>query len=653
MNPALVLIDLQQDFLNGTDLQPAAGRIIDAAARLLAACRSAGLPVLHVVTTVRREPDNRMPHWKMTETWRCVEASPGHESPLSVAPLPGETVIHKRFFSGFGSGELDRQLKTLGCDTLIFAGVHLHACVRASAFDAYERGYLVWIAEDAVASDDPLHAAISRRYLERRAATFASVDHVILMLVGKRIADATFTHVSPHDRRQELWRVGSDDRSAVNAAAVAARQGGPSWKARSSVNRADVLRRWAENLLAESEPLAGLMVSDIGKPITQARAEIRRSADLLIATAGQACQPLSATSSNTARFRYVPLGVVAVITPYNNPVAIPVGKIGPALVYGNTVVWKPAPAASMIGRRVLELARKAGIPEDVLLLCTGDRATAMRLAEEENVDGVTVSGSALAGYAIQEVCARRHVPYQGELGGNNAAIVWEEANLPVAASEIASGAFGFAGQRCTANRRVIVAETAADSFLSELEQATVRLRWGNPVLPDTLIGPLISVGKRDEIDGLVLRAAADGLQTQVPHRHQQDFADLMDRGAYYPPTIVLADDASHEIVQEESFGPVLVVQRAAVFDRAIELCNGVRQGLVASLFSSSPDLHARFLREARAGVLKFNAATADADAVSPLGGWKASGVGPAEHGPSDREFYCRVQTVYGDVHGGL
>jgi len=653
MNPALVLIDLQPDFLNGIGLQPAAGVVIHAAARLLAGCRNRGVPVFHVVTTVQREPDNRMPHWKMTETWRCVEGSAGHESPRSLAHLPSEPVISKRFFSGFGSGELDQQLKTRGCDTLILAGVHLHACVRALAFDAYERGYGVWIAEDAVASDDPLHAAITRRYLERRAATFASVDQLIAMLTGTRIADKTFAHVSPHDRRQELWHVGFDDRSAVNAAAVAAKRGSPAWQARESANRAEVLRRWAANLLAEAEPLAALVVSDIGKPITQARAEIRRSADLLMATAGLASEPLSVTSSKAARFRYVPLGVVAIITPYNNPVAIPVGKIGPALLYGNTVVWKPAPAASMIGRRVLELARKAGVPEDVLLLCTGDRASAMRLAEDENIDGVTVSGSALAGFAIQEVCARRSVPYQGELGGNNAAIVWDDAELSMAASEIVAGAFGFAGQRCTANRRVVVAEAIAKPFLLELEQATARLRWGDPMHPDTLIGPLISVGKRDAIDGLVRRSAAVGCQSRVPHRNQQDLAELIERGAYYPPTIVLADDPSHEIVQEESFGPLLVVQRAPGFDRAIELCNGVRQGLVASVFSSSPELRARFMRDAHAGVLKINAATADADAVSPLGGWKASGVGPAEHGPSDREFYCRVQTVYGDVHGEL
>lgn len=646
MKPALVLVDFQADFLGAIGLEPAAGKVVSAAARLLRGCREMSIPVLHVWTSVHREPDDRMPHWREREIWRCVDGTPGHEPPEVLRPISGEAVIHKRFFSGFGSTDFDRQLRASGCDAVVLAGVHLHGCVRATAFDAYEHGFRVLVAEDAVASDDPIHAAITRRYLERRAAVFLPADRLLNQLAGEGREKSKYRHYSPVDRSRELWSIEVDGPAVVREAAVAAKTAWSDWRLEAPAKRGALLRKWASTLLGESGPLADLIVRDIGKPISQARGEIRRSAELLELAAAMGERPTGAATCSEARFRYEPLGTVAIVTPFNNPIGIPAGKIGPALAYGNTVVWKPAPAAAAIARRVLEIAREAGIPDGVLRMCAGDQSTAVLLAEESAIDGVTLSGSALAGYALQEICARRHVPYQGELGGNNASIVWEDADLTFAAEKVAEGAFGFAGQRCTANRRVIVAESCFEAFLAAIQRATAGLRWGDPAKPETIVGPLISATKRDEVDQLVRRAREAGLATLVPHREQADFSRLVERGSYFPPTIVPAERDSQEIVQEESFAPILVVQRAKDFDCAMRLCNGVRQGLVAALFSESPLLQEQFLREACAGVLKFNRATADADAGSPLGGWKASGVGPAEHGPSDREFYCRVQTIY-------
>ena len=158
---------------------------------------------------------------------------------------------------------------------------------------------------------------------------------------------------------------------------------------------------------------------------------------------------------------------------------------------------------------------------------------------------------------------------------------------------------------------------------------------------------MIDFENRDAVAALLRRTeASSGMKILIPHRRRPDYAQLIQNGPYQPPAIVIADDEHHEIVQEETFGPVLVVQRARSFDEAIGLLNGVRQGLIAAIFTSTEPLQARFLDEARAGVLKINRSTVDADATSPLGGWKASGIGPAEHGPCDREFFCRVQTIY-------
>jgi acyl-CoA reductase-like NAD-dependent aldehyde dehydrogenase len=254
------------------------------------------------------------------------------------------------------------------------------------------------------------------------------------------------------------------------------------------------------------------------------------------------------------------------------------------------------------------------------------------------VAAVSLTGSEAAGRAAQEICARRHVPLQAELGGNNAAIVWPDCDLHDAALRIAEAAFGFAGQRCTACRRVVLADACRDVFLPQLREAVDGLAWGDALNQRTQIGPLVSREAARRIAALLARSHADLLFGPRPQAPSGE--------AYHPPVVLACDDRTAEIVQEESFGPVLVVQRARDFEHALDLCNGVRQGLVASLFSDSPERRARFLDQAQAGILKLGLATADADTEAPFIGWKASGAGPAEHGRWDRAFYTRPQALY-------
>ena len=248
----------------------------------------------------------------------------------------------------------------------------------------------------------------------------------------------------------------------------------------------------------------------------------------------------------------------------------------------------------------------------------------------------------MAGWAAQEICARRRIPLQAELGGNNAALVWTGADLERAAGQVARGAFVFAGQRCTANRRAVVSDALFDEFLEKVAAAVADLRWGDPFDPDTEVGPMVSEEARDRVAAAVADASAQGARLLTPHGRPPPTA-----GAWHPPTLVVEAPPESAIVQEETFGPVLVLQRARSFEEALELANGVRQGLVAALFSGPGPWRERFDGAARAGILKWDAATADADASAPFGGWKSSGVGPPEHGPGDVEFYSRLQAVYG------
>jgi len=260
----------------------------------------------------------------------------------------------------------------------------------------------------------------------------------------------------------------------------------------------------------------------------------------------------------------------------------------------------------------------------------------------EVCDAVTISGSLKAGYVAQEICAKRHLPLQAELGGNNASIVWRDADLATTARSIAEGAFVFAGQRCTANRRAIVDSNIYDPFLERLIAATGSLVWADPSEENTQLGPLISPISGRRVAAVIERARA------YSHRIISGCRDLCaGRGdAWVVPTIVCCDDSQAEVVQEETFGPVLVVQRAENWDQAISLCNGVKQGLAAALFSSSSELTQDFLRRAKAGILKINSSTADAGVDLPFGGWKTSGIGPPEHGVANREFFTRPQAVY-------
>jgi alpha-ketoglutaric semialdehyde dehydrogenase len=629
MPPVLLLIDLQNDYLAAPGLEPAPGPVVRRAGALLDGCRELGGTVVHLWTTVSRSDDRRMVHWKREERWLCEEGTPGHAPPAELAPREDERVIHKTSFSAPPGGELDRLLDAGDGEVLVVAGVHLHGCVRAAVLDAYARhGVEIWVAEDATASDDPVHAAITRRYLERRAARFLTVDEALGRLRGRH------GNGGPPAIEQ-----------TVRAAAERCRGAQREWREVEVGARAAVLDRLADRLEPGAGEIAGEMAARIGKPVRYGALEVSRAAEMLRAVARHGAQAPEREASGPAEVHRRPLGVVAVVTPWNNPVYIPLGKIAPALAFGNAVVWKPAPAAHPIAERLADHLDAAGAPRGVLELVEGGRRAAEAAMADPSVDAVTLTGSSPAGFAAQEVCARRRAPLQAELGGNNAALVWRGADLAHAAREIAEGAFALAGQRCTANRRVVVHRDRAAELVALLRRETAAMEWGDPRRPATRVGPMVSAAARDRIAELVACARPSAGAPLVPHGRDRPSVDGVE-AAWYPPTIIACDDPDHELVQEESFGPLLIVQTADDWDGAMRLVNGVRQGLAAALFSPSRDARDRFLREAEAGILKLDRSTADADVDVPFGGWKWSGIGPPEHGRFDREFYTRPQAVY-------
>ena len=646
MKPALLLVDFQGDFLDSTGLQPAPEFLVSRTAALLQGCRRKQIPVIHVWTTIRRDDDRRMPHWKAADRWLCVDGTAGHETPAPLKPLAPETVIHKSGFNGFAGGQLDAALKTINCDTVVIAGIHLHTCVRALAAESLERGLRIFIPEDAVATNDPVLAAATRRWLAERGVAFTSASEILSRLDGS--PPTKLVHHSPRETGKILFEIPITGPDEIAATALSARGAWKIWRQAKPSLRCEILEKTAAQLDATALDLARQMAVEIGKPVSQGLEEVRRAAENVRDVVRRAAAFEFEERGAAGTVRHQPLGVVAIISPWNNPVAIPMGKIAPALIYGNTVVWKPAPAATGISAVILKLLRATGVPDHAVQILTGDHATAQKLAAEENINAVTLTSSAQAGFAIQEICTRRFLPFQAELSGNNAAIVWDGADLPHAAAQIAFGAFGFAGQRCTANRRVIVNESVFDGFLHELKNAAEKLNWGDPLLESTQIGPVIHAAKRDELAALVQAAQESGAARRVEFLFASRAREpWVQAGAWAQPVIVCCDVPGHPLVQEETMSPLLVVQRAKSFAGALTLCNGVRHGLAAALFSDSAALQEQFLAEARAGILKLNSATAGVDVSLPFGGWKMSGYGPPEHGAGDRLFYTRMQAVYG------
>lgn len=429
----------------------------------------------------------------------------------------------------------------------------------------------------------------------------------------------------------------SPARAAQSQIAAARSQAGEAqrvWRETPTSERLRVLHSFAQDLREHGAELAHLLVEDVAKPIRYARGEVDRAV-ALIAAADQQVLPEQDHIPKATGHRREPLGVIALIAPFNNPLAIPIGKIVPALLYGNAVIWKPAIPGSRIAQRTAEIFARNADPDLLRVVC-GDQVTACQVMEV--CDAVTISGSIEAGRKAQEICTQQHIPLQAELGGNNAAIIWDDADLPSAARQVAEGAFVFAGQRCTANRRVIVSTEIYDAFLDRLTNATKSLVFGDPNDEGTHLGPVISAASARRVRDVIERARA------ASYRVISAASSYDER--WIAPAIICCDDPDAEVVQEETFGPVLVVQRAADWDEAIELCNGVRQGLVAALFTQRRERIEDFLRRAKSGLLKINSSTADAAVDLPFGGWKASGIGPPEHGIANREFFTRWQSVY-------
>jgi aldehyde dehydrogenase (NAD+) len=439
----------------------------------------------------------------------------------------------------------------------------------------------------------------------------------------------------------------------VDQAVEAATCAQPAWARTPHHERAAVLTRAAGIVEQSAEAWGHELAAEEGKTRPEGVGEVLRAAQILRYCAGEADREAGEMFSSPRRGERVlvtrrPIGVVAVITPFNFPIAIPAWKIAPALSYGNAVVWKPASVVPVLAMRLAQALHDAGLPPGVLNLLVADGATGGHLVDHPKVSAVTFTGSTGVGRAIAASCAARGVPVQAEMGGKNPAVVLDDADLDLAVEQVLLGAFRSTGQKCTATSRLIVEQGIAGEFLEEFTQRARSLIVGDAVAPATQMGPMVSASARSTVQQGI-DAALD--QGATPLAGGSPFAGgELAEGFFVPATVLELPSTDLEVWKEELFGPVVSVVRARNAQDAFALANDSPYGLSAAVFTNDLARALESVDELDVGILHVNSETAGADPHVPFGGAKQSGYGPKEQGRASREFFTHTTTVY--LRGG-
>ncbi len=435
----------------------------------------------------------------------------------------------------------------------------------------------------------------------------------------------------------------------VEAAVSAAKRASPKWRRTPGPERGAALFRFSQLLEAAKQELGRIITLEQGKALGEAVGEVGRAVAEARYMSGEASRILGHTfpSERPGVLCYTvlePLGVVAAISPWNFAVVAPVRKLAPALACGNTVVLKPASLTPASAVFLTELLEKAGLPPGVVNLVMGDGSVVGgALVDHPDIHGITFTGSTAIGVPLYERAARRMARVQLELGGKNPAVVVDCADLEGAAREIVAAAFLCSGQRCTALSRVIVSEREADGLLEHLVRQVEPIRVGDGLLETTTMGPLVSRKQLETVDGYVRRGVEQGARLVTGGRRLVESPD--EQGYFYAPTLFDQVRPDSPLAREEIFGPVLPIVRVRSRTEAIAIANDTRYGLAASLFSDSLPLIREFLDTVEAGIVHVNHGTAS-QAHVPFGGVKDSGQGPFSIGPTAREFFTTLKSVY-------
>lgn len=440
------------------------------------------------------------------------------------------------------------------------------------------------------------------------------------------------------------------DREDLGVAVASAEAARHAWRKLTGAQRGALLFKAADLLESRMEEVGRAMTLEMGKTLGEAKGETARGAAILRYYAGEGMRPVGevipATDAEALMFTTrAPLGVVGIITPWNFPVAIPVWKMAPALIYGNTVVWKPAAETAVTASLVMACFHEAGFPAGVVNMVIGDGAViGQGIAEHPDIHGVTFTGSGAVGKRVGQLALARGAKYQLEMGGKNPIIIAADADLDLAVDATISGGLRSTGQKCTATSRVIVVRDVYDAFRTKLLEKVKTLQVGDGLNADTWLGPCANRKQYDTVLHYIRKGKEEGAELLIGGDRPADSA-LAD-GFFVTPAVFDRVTPKMSIAREEIFGPVLALIEARDLDEAIELANDTEYGLSASLYTRNIGNALKFVQETDAGLVRVNAETAGVELQAPFGGMKGSSSHSREQGQAAIEFYTSVKTVF-------
>ena len=476
---------------------------------------------------------------------------------------------------------------------------------------------------------------------------------------GKWIAPSTgryFVNRNPADTHDVIGRFPDSGPADIAAAVRAAQAGFEQWSRTPAPLRGEVLRRVGDLLAARKDEIADAMTREMGKVLAETRGDVQEGIDTAYYAATEGRRLFGRTVPSELRRKWAmsirrPIGVCGLITPFNFPMAIPTWKAFPALLCGNSVILKPSEDVPHTAHLLVEILLDAGLPEQVIQLVHGADTAGRALVEHPGVPVISFTGSTATGSAIGQVCGRMHKRLSLEMGGKNAMIVMEDADLALALDGVLWGAFGTTGQRCTATSRLIIHRKVHDRFVARLVDAANKLVLGDGRDPRTQVGPLIHAAAREKVeqylDPVVLRDAEVACGGTRPRGTRTA------NGFFYRPTVIVDVKPGSRLATEEIFGPVLSVIRVSSYEQAAKVNNEVKYGLSSSIYTGNVNLAFRAMEDLQNGITYVNAPTIGAEAHLPFGGVKQTGNGHREGGWEVFDFYSETKVCYVDYSGSL
>ena len=467
----------------------------------------------------------------------------------------------------------------------------------------------------------------------------------------------SFESLNPANGRECIATAPLSGETDVQAAVTAARGAYKSWRLVPAPVRAEIVHRIGEGLLARKEELASLMSREMGKILTEARGDVQEGIDCAFYYAGEGRRLFGQTTPSELGNKFamtmrMPIGVAALITPWNFPVAIPCWKALPALVCGNTLIFKPAKDVSACATLLTEIIAEAGVPQGVFNLVHGSgEEVGQSLTAHPEIDLVSFTGSSQTGAEVAATCGRSHKRISLEMGGKNAQIVMEDADLELALEGALWGAFGTTGQRCTATSRLILHRDIKADFTAKLLDKTRKLRLGAATDPHTDVGPLVNAAQLNRVKYYLEVAQDEGVTILIGGKPAQ--GEGLDQGYFFEPTILDGVQPQMRVAQEEIFGPVVSLIEVGSFEEAIAIINNSRYGLSSAVYTQNVNRAFQAMRDIEAGITYINGPTIGAEVHLPFGGVKATGNGHREAGSAALDIFSEWKTVYVDFSGHL